>query len=68
MQLNLNLHFWVGFIVTLASAIAGGTVHLTNAIPADWIPIVTAWSSIIATAGGAYLTIISQTGITAPKP
>lgn len=63
MQLNLNVHFWVGFLVTVASAIAGGTVHLTNAIPPDWIPVVTAWSSIVATFGGAYLTIASQTGI-----
>ena len=60
MQLNLNVHFWAGFIVTVASAIAGGTVHLTNAVPADWIPVVTAWSSIIAMIGGGYLTVMSQ--------
>jgi hypothetical protein len=67
MQLNLNAHFWVGFLVTVASAIAGGTVHLTNAIPADWIPVVTAWSSIVAMIGGGYLTVLSQTGA-APNP
>src|ERR1700704_1008112 len=66
MQLNLNAHFWVGFLVTVASAIAGGTVHLTNAIPADWIPVVTAWSSIIGTSGGLYLAMLSQSG-TAPS-
>lgn len=60
MNIDFNAHFWVGFAVTAASAIAGGTVHLTNAIPADWIPAVTAWSSIIAMFGGAYLTLLSQ--------
>jgi hypothetical protein len=68
MQLNLNVHFWVGFIVTLASAIAGGTVHLTNAIPSDWIPVVTAWSSIIAVIGGGYLTVLSQAGAAVSPP
>lgn len=60
MKIDFNAHFWVGFVVTAASAIAGGAVHLTNAVPADWIPGVTAWSSIIATFGGAYLTLLSQ--------
>jgi hypothetical protein len=60
MKIDFNAHFCVGFVVTAASAIAGGTVHLTNAIPADWIPVVTAWSSIIAVLGGAYLTLLSQ--------
>ena len=60
MNINFNAHFWVGFVVTAASAIAGGAVHLTDAVPAGWIPTVTAWSSIIATFGGAYLTLLSQ--------
>jgi hypothetical protein len=60
MNIDLNMHFWVGLTVTACSAIAGGTVHLTNAIPADWIPAVTAWSSILAMLGGAYLTMLSQ--------
>jgi hypothetical protein len=60
MNIDFNAHFWVGFVVTACSAIAGGVVHLTNAIPADWIPTVTADSSIIATIGGIYLTMLSQ--------
>lgn len=60
MKLDINVHFVVGLIVAIASAIAGGTVHLTNAIPADWIPVVTAWSSIIGTSGGLYLAMLSQ--------
>jgi len=56
MQFNPKFSFWLGVVVTACIGIAGGTVHLTNAIPADWIPVVTAWSSIFAFIGSGVLT------------
>ena len=51
--------FWIGVLVTAAILISGGTVHLTNAIPAAWIPAATAWCSIIAGLGSAFLTALN---------
>ncbi len=53
---DFNPHFWIGLVIFLSSAISSGTIHLTNAIPADAIPYVTAWSSIISIVGSGYLT------------
>jgi hypothetical protein len=56
MQFDPKFSFWLGVVVTAMIGIAGGTVHLTNAIPADWIPAVTAWASLLAFFGSALLT------------
>ena len=41
---------WFAFITAICQAIAGSSIHLTNMIPSDWIPTVTAWAAAIATA------------------
>lgn len=59
--------FWrfiIGIIVTVAIGISAGTLNLTNAIPHDAIPAVTAWCSIIAFVGSAVTTGISGLGMT----
>ncbi len=56
LNVDLSLHFWIGLAIFVSSGISGGMIHLTNAIPADWIPAVTAWSSIISIIGSGYLT------------
>lgn len=58
MKLNFdfNIHFWLGLVIFMASAISSGTIHLTHAIPDVAIPYVTAWSSIISVVGTGYLT------------
>lgn len=58
--------FYLGIVVTLEQAIAGGTVSLTNAIPADWIPYVEAWAKILAFTGTAIMTAMS--GYSSAKP
>jgi hypothetical protein len=59
-----SVRFWIGVAVTVAIAISGGTLSLTNAVPKDWIPTVTAWSSIIAFLGSSVLTALNGLGST----
>jgi hypothetical protein len=65
MQFNPKFSFWLGVVVTAMIGIAGGTVHLTNAIPADWIPAVTAWASLLAFFGSGLLTAMH--GLSSPQ-
>lgn len=43
----------ISVLVVLELAIAQGTISLTDAIPAAWIPVVIAWSKILAVVGSA---------------
>jgi hypothetical protein len=56
--------FWVGILVTVAIGISSGALNLTHAIPPDWVPVATAWCSIIAFAGSAALTGLNGMGMT----
>ena len=56
MHIDPTARFWIGIVVTLAIAISGGTVSLTNVIPHDLIPYATGWCSVIAFLGSAVLT------------
>jgi hypothetical protein len=58
------VRFWIGVVVTVAIAVSSGTLVLTNAIPHDWIPVVTAWCGIIAFGGSAILTTLNGMGAT----
>jgi len=55
-NLDLSVHFWIGLVIFIASAISTGTIHLTNAIPDGAIPYVTAWAGILNVIGSGYLT------------
>jgi hypothetical protein len=55
-NLDLSVHFWIGLVIFVASAISTGTIHLTNAIPDGAIPYVTAWAGILNVIGSGYLT------------
>src|ERR1700704_3065533 len=71
MQFNPKFNFWLGVVVTAMIGIAGGTVHLTHAIPDAWIPAVTAWASLLAFFGSGVLTALpgvsaSQSGPLVP--
>src|SRR5215475_2758569 len=48
--------FYLGILVSIEQAIAGGTIHLTNVIPSAWIPTVTAWCSLLAFIGTTVMT------------
>jgi hypothetical protein len=54
-NVDLSIHFWIGLVIFIASAISAGTIHLTNAIPMDWIPSVTAWAGILSVVGNGYM-------------
>jgi hypothetical protein len=58
MQVDPKLSFWLGIVVTAIIGLAGGTVSFTGAIPADWIPAVTAWLRILSFVGSATLTAL----------
>ena len=55
---NPTINFWISLAVTVDTGIVGGTVHLTNMIPADWIPSVTAWGAFWAFVGMSYMTAV----------
>ena len=64
MTIDPKWRFVIALIVTTAIAISQGTLVLTNAIPAVYIPYVTAWCGIIAFVGSAATTTISGLGMT----
>ncbi len=58
MQFNPKTGFVLGILVTIEIAVSSGTLSLTHAVPADWIPTVTAWSGILAFLGSTVLTFL----------
>ena len=56
--------FWIGVAITFAIAVSNGSVALTHAIPADWIPYATAWCGIISFIGSAILTALNGAATT----
>ncbi|HWF93494.1 MAG TPA: hypothetical protein VG291_00880, partial [Xanthobacteraceae bacterium] len=58
MQFNPKIGFVLGILVTVEIAVSSGTLSLTHAVPADWIPTVTAWSGILAFLGSTVLTFL----------
>jgi hypothetical protein len=63
MSIDPKWRFTISIIVTIAIGISQGTLVLTNAIPAAYIPIVAAWCGIIAFIGSAVNTTISGMGM-----
>jgi len=74
MQFNPKLGFVLGILVTIEIAVSSGTLSLTHAVPAAWIPTVSAWSAILAFIGSTMLTFLhgfssGDTGpLVAPPP
>ena len=64
MTIDPKWRFAISLFVTLAIGISSGTLVLTNAIPAEYIPHVTAWCGIIAFLGSSANTTISGLGMT----
>src|SRR5258708_3564570 len=58
MQFNPKIGFVLGILVTIEIAVSSGTLSLTHAVPAAWIPTVTAWSGILAFVGSTVLTFL----------
>jgi hypothetical protein len=58
MQFNPKIGFLLGILVTIEIAVSSGTLSLTHAVPATWIPAVTAWSGILAFIGSTLLTFL----------
>lgn len=63
MSIDPKWRFAISIIVTIAIGISQGTLVLTNAIPATYIPMVAAWCGIIAFIGSAVNTTISGMGM-----
>ena len=58
MQFNPKIGFILGILVTIEIAVSSGALSLTHAVPAAWIPTVTAWSGILAFTGSTVLTFL----------
>ncbi len=52
-----RLIFWITFLATIGTGIAGGTVHLTGLIPVDFVAPVTGWISLVTFAAMSFLTL-----------
>lgn len=52
--------FYIGLAVAIETAIGHGSVQLTNAVPAAWIPVVQAWCVILAFIGTTIMTALSR--------
>ena len=55
---------WLGIFVSIAQLIGVGTIVLTDAIPAPYIPLVKSWSLIVSTIGTVVLTALHGLGST----
>jgi hypothetical protein len=55
LKISSNVMTIISILVMIEQAVGGGTVLLTNAIPADWIPLVKSWCLILAFIGTAVL-------------
>lgn len=64
LTISPGARFIIGIVITTAIAISAGTIHLTHAIPDNWIPAVIAWSGIIAVVGSAIQTSLQGLGLT----
>lgn len=49
--------FWITFLSTIGTGIAGGTVHLTGLIPADYVASVTGWISLATFVAMTFLSV-----------
>lgn len=65
MEVNPQISFWIGVVISVAVGIGGGTVSLTNVIPEQWIPIVQAWTNLFAFVGTTFLTALHA--VSSPK-
>ena len=61
-NINPGVVFWVSFLVTIAIGVSTGTLVLTNAVPAIYVPAVTAWCGIGAFIGSAFLMALARAG------
>lgn len=59
MTFDPKVTFYLGILVTIATGVGLGTVTLTGAIPADWVPIAKTWCGLVAFIGNAVLTAMA---------
>lgn len=58
----------IGVLVVIEQAVGQGTVKLTDAIPAAWIPGVISWCNILAFIGTALMTAMTAYSSKAAGP
>lgn len=56
--------FWITFAVWAGAGITGGTVHLTNIVPAAYMAAVTEYIAFGVFLGTGFLTMVSGAGMT----
>jgi hypothetical protein len=68
MKFDPRITFWLGVVTTIAQAIASGTVHLAGLIPAQEIPVVTGWMSLLVLINMTILTAMTGASSNARGP
>jgi len=55
----------IGLLVIIEQGIGHGSVSLTNLVPADWAPYITAWANFLAFVGTSAMTY--QAAVSGPQ-
>ena len=56
LNLDLNIHFWIGLAIFISTGVASGGINLSHMIPDASIPYATAWLNFFSFIGSGYLT------------
>lgn len=64
MTIDPKVSFWLGLVVSVALAIANGTILLKGAVPAGDIPYIVSWCSIIGNIGTLVMTAFAGANMT----
>jgi hypothetical protein len=64
MNIDPKVLFWLGLIVSVALAIANGTIAFKGAVPDSIIPYLTTWCAIVGNIGTIVMTAIAGSNMT----
>jgi len=68
MTIDPRITFFLAVAVAIEQAIGGGSLSLTNAIPAAWIPTVQAWCNLLGFSGTTIIAVLSGMHAWSPPP
>jgi uncharacterized protein involved in cysteine biosynthesis len=72
-SVNPNTSLWIGAVLTLISTVLTAMANTKGAVPADWVPYLSAWAGIFATVSSAVVTFLhaissSSSGVLVAPP
>jgi hypothetical protein len=60
--------FYIGIAVVIEQGLGQGTVSLTNVVPADWVPYIKGWCTLLAFIGSTVMTALAGYSSNATGP